>query len=211
MAAKEKERFVAHCEEIYSGYRWSRDQFLVQNFNQNVLPILKDLDAFDVKEINHYSGRINSEYIFAAVLRQRMNRAADDIERENVRSKAAKFFREWVEDPAHYVPTFNDHISEKGMQYTRYDEKKGEFVIDAERYEADTTTIYARTPEELKALELLEDAVKAINALHVDLIEPYMRDRKIGLGNFIEIREDRAQLREIINPGAFRLLAERVK
>lgn len=211
MAAKEKERFVAHCEEIYSGYRWSQDLTVVSNFNNNVLPILKDLDAFDVKDINYYSHKINEEYIFAAVLRQALAKSGDGIGAEVTRVKALEIYRNWLNKPEHYVPTFNDWVSEKGMQYTRYDEEKGEFVIDAERYEADTTVIYARTPEELKALELLENLVKALNALKLDKFNLPTRDGELGAVCFIEFKDGRAQLCELMHPGAFRSLAERVK
>lgn len=139
----------------------SHDYSAVEQFNEQCLPLLKELGIFKDRDINAYThlNDKNSEGIYSAYLAKCLAEAQSEPERELIRVRFSDMWREFCEK--HFFPTF-PYV--RGSEFIRYDESAEKFFLDFDAYKI-TEELEAVSAAELATLEKLRALDKALAAL----------------------------------------------
>lgn len=206
---------VADSIQIGVGYTVTGDYSAIEHFNKRVLPMLDYLGLFSSRRIQDYVG-MTRKYVFAAYMRKmaaegsRLPLQADMGAFESAEKLEKRFDELWEKGNWSIdvkIP------SEQGMKFVQFDEQSQRFVIDMDSYRSSISAIYASTPEELKALELLRAAADALSQLHLDTLNPhsFKPTNQICLDYFFTIGADgKVELLKAMLPGPWRDLVSRV-
>lgn len=197
---------VADASLSLNGYRVSNDYDAVSHFNNHTLPVLRDLDLFTTHSIPDYYGFSKAD-VRAAYMKKH-GKGTPRFGKEAREAQLEEQFKDYLDSIG---PVKVKEVSSFGLTFTTYDERAGRFVIDTDAYHDATEIIYAETPDELRALSLLNAAVDALNALHLDGPTPsQMVPGHIQLSNFIEWRNGKAAILRTMYPGPWLDLVNRV-
>ena len=153
---------VSTYVSTYRDYVRGSIQSEVEQFNNQCLPLLKELGIFKERDINAYEYLNDNNYagLYSAYLAKCLADAPSDHERELVRVKFSELWRKFCE--SHFFPTF-PHVG--GKECIHYDESAEKFVFDFDAYKI-TEEIIAESPAELATaakLRALDKALANIN------------------------------------------------
>lgn len=153
---------VSTYVSTYRDYVRSSIQSEVEQFNNQCLPLLKELGIFKERDINAYEYLNDNNYagLYSAYLAKCLADAPSDHERELVRVTFSELWRKFCE--THFFPTF-PHVG--GKECIHYDESAEKFVFDFDAYKI-TEEIIAESPAELATaakLRALDKALADIN------------------------------------------------
>lgn len=203
---------VADAEQVCSGFALSTDYGAVEHFNKRVLPLLRKLGLFRSHNLTDYYG-LTRDRLYKAFLRQRIERLTGDSFEDDDDAPGLsdrERFNALLEQMNASVTV--RPVSQEGVKFLRYDDGTGLFALDMEAYRDEALTIYARTPDERRALDLLTKAAESLSDLKLDTFHlPSGSLQKLSLLNFFEIENGRVTVKRTIWPGAWGELVNRVK
>ena len=142
----------------------SSDYSNVEQFNEQCLPLLKELGIFKERDINAYtylSNGCNANYdaFYAAYLAKCLGEAESEAARELIRVKFPEMWKEFCS--THFFPHFP---VVRGSEFVHYDESAGKFALDFDAYKT-TEDLTAESAAELATVAKLRALDKALAAL----------------------------------------------